>query len=285
MIYLIALFVGILPAIMLVCFIYWKDRYVHEPWKWVLKAFFFGVLSSIPAIIIELLLPDVEEDSFLHSAYSAFIVASMSEEAMKMLFFWLLVRKNPYFDERMDGIVYCAAVGLGFAGLENMGYMLSNLDQLASVAIMRAFVSVPGHFFFAVFMGYYYSLAVYGPKEKKKLMLVAAFVVPFILHGLFDFALMSFDLGEVTACVMFVLFVVLFIFMWRHSVKKMNKLLEDDFFAMLKCPPPPPVNNARMQAMTPPKVPDHINASPAVSNEQPPMISQPPPPPPPSPRN
>lgn len=161
--------------------------------------------------------------------------------------------------------------------------MLSNLDQLASVAVMRAFVSVPGHFFFAVFMGYYYSLAVYGPKEKKKLMLVAAFVVPFILHGLFDFALMSFDLGEVTACVMFVLFVVLFIFMWRHSVKKMNKLLEEDFFAMLKCPPPPPVNKG--QTAMPPDPPQHMDASSAVFNEQPPMISQPPPPPPPSPRN
>lgn len=242
MIYLIAIFVGILPAVMLVCFIYWKDKYVHEPWKWVIKAFFFGVLSCIPAIIIESLLPEVEENSLVHSAYSAFIVASMTEEAMKYLFFWLLVRKNPYFDERMDGIVYCACVGLGFAGLENIGYMLSNIDELMSVAIMRAVLSVPGHFFFAVFMGYYYSLAVYGPKEKKPLMLIAAFVVPFILHGLFDFALMSFDLGAVTACIMFVLFVAVFVYMWKHSIKKMNKLLDDDLKMSFTPPPPPSIS-------------------------------------------
>jgi RsiW-degrading membrane proteinase PrsW (M82 family) len=67
------------------------------------------------------------------------------------------LRNNPYFDEHFDGIVYAVCVGMGFAGLENIMYVFQNMDDWMSVSVARAIFSVPGHFFFAVSMGYFYS--------------------------------------------------------------------------------------------------------------------------------
>ena len=151
---------------------------------------------------------------------------------MKYLFFWFLVSRNPYFDERMDGIVYAACVGMGFAGFENIGYLLLNLDNLAMLGIARGLLSVPGHFFYAVFMGYYYSLAIYGSRRHRRLYYLLAFLVPFLFHGTFDSAVLAADLSEthmmVAAAVFIVLFVVMGIFVRRHMMRLLradNKLI------------------------------------------------------------
>ena len=54
----------------------------------------------------------------------AFFVAAAPEEGAKLLALWLLLRKNPHFDEDFDCIVYSVFVSLGFATLENIGYVL-----------------------------------------------------------------------------------------------------------------------------------------------------------------
>ena len=78
----------------------------------------------------------------------------------------VVVRKNKYFDERIDGIVYAVAISMGFAAFENVLYLVDNYEEWLSVGLSRAVLSVPGHYAFAVLMGYYYS-KVYFPLSKK----------------------------------------------------------------------------------------------------------------------
>jgi hypothetical protein len=63
-----------------------------------------------------------------------------------LLFVW----RNPNFNEENDGIVYAGASAIGFALLENLGYVFHNgIDT----GIVRAFTAVPLHVFTAVIMG------------------------------------------------------------------------------------------------------------------------------------
>ena len=49
---------------------------------------------------------------------------------------WLVLRRNPHFDERMDGIVYAVCVGLGFAAVENVMYF-DNEEENVEQAVKR----------------------------------------------------------------------------------------------------------------------------------------------------
>jgi RsiW-degrading membrane proteinase PrsW (M82 family) len=91
----------------------------------------------------------------------------------------------------MDGIVYAAAVSLGFAAFENIGYLMSSEDWV-STGIMRALFSVPGHMFFGILMGYYYSLVRFDPTASgmTKFWVLGA---PIIAHGIYDSILFSMD--------------------------------------------------------------------------------------------
>ena len=228
MLYFLAILSGILPALLLVAFIYWKDKYQHEPISWILKSFWYGAMACVPAALIEAFWPECYLGELGTSIYYSFVVIALTEEAMKFLFFWLLVRHNPHFDERMDGIVYAACIGMGFAGLENIGYLMTDVSNLAMLGAARALISVPGHFFFAVFMGYYYSLSVYGPRRHRRLMLLCSLLVPTLLHGLFDCALLTFELGVLYMLLATVVFVVLFILMAVYVNRHMKRLLETD---------------------------------------------------------
>lgn len=53
----------------------------------------------------------------------SFFGAAILEESAKLFMLWLLLRKNKYFGERVDGIVYAVCVSLGFAALENVMYL------------------------------------------------------------------------------------------------------------------------------------------------------------------
>ena len=118
------LLTALLPVVILVYYIYHKDKKSPEPTGQLVKAFLWGILSvplslciSIPLGLIGVY--PTEATSILGSVSAAFFGAAIPEEIAKFIMLWLLLRKNPYFDEKMDGIVYAVCLSLGFAALEN----------------------------------------------------------------------------------------------------------------------------------------------------------------------
>ena len=128
-------------------------------------------------------------------------------------FLWLLLRNNPDFDEYVDGIVYAVCVGMGFAAFENIGYLFGNIDTWVSVGFVRAISAIPGHFFFAVMMGYFYSKAAFGNPSRRGLNFALAILVPVLLHGAYDSILMVSTVVASMAGALFVLFLGLYVFM------------------------------------------------------------------------
>lgn len=196
---LIIILAAVLPALVIVGYIVFRDKNRREPISQVWKGVRYGVGSALLALVVGAPFSVLAEmvpvldytETFWGALYGSFFMAAVPEELAKLLMLYLLLRKNPYFDERMDGIVYAVAVGMGFAGFENILYLFENEELWGTVGAIRALFSVPGHFCFAVFMGYYYSLAHFDKKNRQELNLFLMLAVPIVLHGVFDFLLMS----------------------------------------------------------------------------------------------
>ena len=141
----------------------------------------------------------------------AFLQAAIPEESAKLFMLWLLLRKNPFFDEHIDGIVYAVCTGLGFAMVENIIYLLQGVadGSWVSIGISRALFAVPGHFLFAVMMGYFYSLYYFGI-SKKWYTLIMIWLIPVLIHGVYDGVLFSMDISETYAAIGLVLFLIFF---------------------------------------------------------------------------
>ena len=58
------LFLALLPGIVLLCLVYGHDKVEKEPVGLLIKLFLLGVLSTIPACIIEVALDSVVKTSF-----------------------------------------------------------------------------------------------------------------------------------------------------------------------------------------------------------------------------
>ena len=228
----IILLIALLPVVILVYYIYHKDKKSPEPTGQLVKAFLWGILSvplslciSIPLGLIGVY--PTETTSILGSISTAFFGAAIPEETAKFIMLWLLLRKNPYFDEKMDGIVYAVCISLGFAALENIMYLFSNAESYLSVGIARAIFAIPGHFCFGILMGYYYSLAKFYPKTPKKnkaLILVA----PILVHGVYDSILFIINVTPAISSILLIVFLVFCHKMWKYGSKRIQEHLKRD---------------------------------------------------------
>ena len=246
---------ALVPAIVLAGYVYKKDRAEKEPIGLLLILLALGALSCLPAGIIESIITYIIDGAFgvdsanlvftdtvtetFYQISSNFIGIAFVEEGLKWLILFFVTRKNKNFNSLFDGLIYAVFVSLGFAALENVLYVVNNGW---GTAIMRAVMSVPGHTFNAVIMGYYYSLwNVYkkaGIQEKmfsdeglltlkserfsSKKYLVLSLVAPTFVHGLYDFCC---SFGTLLSTVSLYLLVI---FLYIYCFKKIKKISVKD---------------------------------------------------------
>ncbi len=188
------LLVAITPGITILLYVYYRDRYEKEPPELVRKVFVYGALSTLLAGSAEMIMLSFhfwwleKHVLFLFAFLYSFIVIGPVEEGIKYIVTYKLTFKNPEFNEPMDGIVYATSASLGFATLENIMYVFR---YGMNVGIDRAFISVPVHAFMGIIMGSYLGKARFKDKRERTKLLAKAFYVPALLHGFFDFVLLS----------------------------------------------------------------------------------------------
>lgn len=206
--------VALAPVVIILVYIYVRDKYEKEPISLLLKSLGIGALIVIPVVFVETLLGAIMPyfSEMGTAFYDAFVVAAFTEEAFKFLVLYLLIRKNLAFNERFDGIVYAVFISLGFASVENVLYVYEGgLD----VGLMRAFTAVPAHALFGVSMGYYFALSKFET-ESTDMNMFKAFAVPFVLHGIYDFILMT---GHPYLLFAFIPFLI---YLWWSGMKKIK---------------------------------------------------------------
>lgn len=212
--------VALAPAIALLIFIYQKDRYDREPPQLLFKNFYLGVFSTVPVYFVEKFLMSREHSS--NPLYQAFVVAGFTEELFKYIIVRNVSYKSSYYDEKLDGIVYSVFVSLGFASAENLLYVLSSSSNFLYTGIARAISAVPAHMLFAISMGYYLSLAKFSRNRISSMFYsIESLFVPIILHGIYDYILISKIYGYIP------LFIIFVIALWKINLKKLNKYADD----------------------------------------------------------
>jgi RsiW-degrading membrane proteinase PrsW (M82 family) len=168
--FLVAVLLAFIPAFFFSWFIYWLDRYEKEP-RWLLfMAFFWGGFVAIIGAIIGSIILDVGfmavlQDETIADIASLSITAPFVEEFWKglaVLAVVLIFRKE--FDSILDGIVYGAIAGLGFAATENVLYFLGQYADggwagMLSNFALRVGVFAWGHPFYTVFTGLGFAIA------------------------------------------------------------------------------------------------------------------------------
>jgi len=188
--------ITLLPSYVLGKYIYKKDKVEKEPLMLLLILFLSGVVAVLMSIAMSYLtksnFPILNSKSmdFKTIFIQNFLGIALVEEFFKWFFLNIIAWRNKNFNFLFDGIVYGVFVALGFATLENILYVF-NVSTEFSTAILRALLSVPGHCFFGVFMGYYFGLARMAKNNNRDwfIFYVMSLLIPIILHGIFDFCL------------------------------------------------------------------------------------------------
>ncbi len=154
---------AVIPTSLYTWLIWWCDRYEREPWSLLSAAFIWGALPAIILSLIAELIIDIPLSAFLtdnaRDFLSTGIASPIIEETAKgaaLLGIFLLARRE--FDNVLDGIVYGALVGFGFAATENLFYFLSALwqdgwGQWVIVVLLRTVVFGFNHAFFTSLTG------------------------------------------------------------------------------------------------------------------------------------
>ena len=231
---------AVLPAIILIYYVYTQDSLQREPTGNLVKAFFYGGASVFASLLISVpfmhlgLFPQ-EIHTTLDAFRSAFFGAAIPEETAKLVLLWLFLRKCKDFDERMDGIVYAVCVGMGFAAFENVEYLIGSGSQWVTVGISRSLTAIPGHFGFAVVMGYYFSLH-YFDRYRAPLAGLKMWLYPVLLHGGYDWIAMSQEVTPELGGAIALAILLLCFGMLKWARKHMREHLITDSFTHTTAP-------------------------------------------------
>ena len=194
-VFIVFLLAALIPPLIMMVLVYRQDKIEKEPIWLVIKLIIFGCISCIPTLYLERLGTVIfsfffSYETLLYLFIKYFIGVALVEEGCKYFFTWIGSWRNKEFNYRFDGIVYAVSVSIGFAALENVGYVFSYGLQTAA---MRAVLSIPLHCICGIFMGHYYGEAkfaeVQGRIAEKKRYQRTAIILPLILHGFYDFAI------------------------------------------------------------------------------------------------
>lgn len=237
MIYSILLFLlAILPIFLLGSYVYLKDQ-EKEPKRLLFKLFVGGILASILTIILSIsirnMFPLFFKDDATYNQVElflyTFIVIGLIEEISKWNLLYLFSYHHKEFNQVYDMIVYSVFTTLGFAFIENLLYVY---EGGLLVALVRLFLAVPGHVSMSVFMGYYLSLAkqsqLKNKQSKKKQYLILSVMIPSILHGIYDYLILS---NNLVLLFFFLLFIITLFYRANkklNMVSKINKNLEKE---------------------------------------------------------
>jgi len=169
-------------------YVYQRDKIKKEPAASLLVCFVLGMVATVPAIVLESAGGFLSEffgvGVLTQQALMAFGVVALSEEGSKYFFLRRYAFRLKSFDEPFDGIVYAVFIGMGFATLENIIYIMNgNMNT----ALWRMFTAVPAHATFAVMMGHYSGLA--KLRSPQPAFLGTGLLMAVLFHGAYDYFL------------------------------------------------------------------------------------------------
>ena len=212
----ILIIIAVLPALILLGFIYMRDRKEKPPVKLMVLLLALGAGTIIPAAIAEfigqLIVAQTDTDHQTMLLVLCFLVIGIVEELGKYLVTVCTTWKSREFQHSYDGVIYMVCASLGFAILENILYVASGG---IGTGILRAFTAIPLHCTVGVIMGALYAKgreAAYAGDRAGMIGFMAwAYIVPVFIHGLYDYLVMAASYGYISEAWVFLILGVMYV--------------------------------------------------------------------------
>ena len=191
-----------IPALVLAAYIWYADVTTSEPLTLLVGTFLLGVLFAGFAGLLNVVVGGPVQA--IGSGFGLFeptgllllffLVVGPVEEGVKLLAVRLYAFRDDRFDAVIDGAVYGAAAGLGFATIENALYIVQNtemvtgtlqaLNEGGDIAAVRALAG-PGHVIYSAFAGYYLGLAKFNPENAGPIVLKGLLIAT-VIHASYN---------------------------------------------------------------------------------------------------
>ncbi|MBN1149601.1 PrsW family intramembrane metalloprotease [candidate division WOR-3 bacterium] len=185
----------IFSTAVLVIFLRWFDRYEKEPIPLLAFAFFWGLIPAVVfSIILEIIFSQPLQlngkSDLAQSFFSVSVIAPIVEEFVKGIFLFLLFlffRKN--IDDELDGAIYGAMSGFGFALTEDVLYFIKTLENGIAQGyfnvFLRSFLFGSNHAFWTSIIGFAWGWALLSRnKIKGFLVVLTSWFAAVFLHSL-----------------------------------------------------------------------------------------------------
>ncbi len=188
------------PALALAGYVYLTDVTSGEPVELLVPTFLLAILTATFAAVINSVAQAVlgfgGNSGLVLSTLFFFVVVGPVEETVKLLAVRLYAYRDARFDTVVDGAVYGAVAGLGFAFIENALFITRQIDEAAlgfgldligaggGITAVRALAG-PGHVIYSAVAGYYLGLAKFNPEHRGPLV-IKGLILAAGIHGLYN---------------------------------------------------------------------------------------------------
>jgi RsiW-degrading membrane proteinase PrsW (M82 family) len=187
-----------IPALALAAYVWYRDITETEPVSVLAGTFILGVLTAgFAAVVNSILQPYFVVFGFLGLVLFFYLVVGPVEEVVKLLAVRLYAYKDDRFTAVIDGAVYGAVAGLGFAFIENALYIGRALEGFGQVGIGLGLIGMgaditatralagPGHVVYSAFAGYYLGLAKFNPGDRGPIV-VKGLLIAALIHATYN---------------------------------------------------------------------------------------------------
>lgn len=182
---------SIIPSVLVIVWIMKRKKEDLEYKKSCKSALIRGLICVLPILALSAVLYIVSRvlkatalqsvNILVYKAIYTFIVLAFAEEFVKFLSFKGLLKKRAINYSWADVVAFMVIIGTAFGLVEDIPYAIGATPV---IMLVRGFTM--GHLGYGFMMGWFYGKKLYTGKKRYG---VLAFVLPFLLHGLYDFSL------------------------------------------------------------------------------------------------
>ena len=187
-----------IPALGLAGYVWYSDVTESEPLALLVGTFLLGVLTAnFAAVLNSTLQPLLSGLGIVGTILFFYLVVGPVEETVKQLAVRLYAYRKERFNAVVDGAVYGAMAGLGFAVIENALYITQNIENPASLELGLGLIGMggsitavralagPGHVIYSGIAGYYLGLAKFNPEDAGPII-VKGLVIAAFIHATYN---------------------------------------------------------------------------------------------------
>ncbi|SER24322.1 PrsW family intramembrane metalloprotease [Natrinema salaciae] len=185
---------SVVPAGLLAAYIWYADITTSEPLPLLVATFLLAILFATFAAVVNSITQPLFGAGFVGSLLFFYLIVGPVEETVKLLAVRVFAYRSTSFNAVIDGAVYGAVAGLGFAAIENaiyIGRVVGEADPEAGllvtasgIATVRALAG-PGHVIYSAIAGYYLGLAKFNRDHAGPIVLKGLLVAAFV-HGTYN---------------------------------------------------------------------------------------------------